>query len=77
MSRPPWRVVPSVRDLRTLEAALACPWPDVLLSQVHIGNLAALSRRIHAAGKRVLVQSDLIGGFRADPEGLLLLLNDY
>lgn len=72
-----WRVIPSVRDLRHLDAALAGPATDVLLSNVHIGNLAGLAARIHAAGRQVLVQSDLVGGFRSDPEGLLLLRNQF
>ena len=48
MTSPSWRVIPSVRDLRTLDAALSSPSPDVLLSNVHIGNLVSLSSRVHA-----------------------------
>lgn len=77
MTSPSWRVIPSVRDLRTLDAALSSPSPDVLLSNVHIGNLVSLSSRVHAMRKNVFVQSDLIGGFRADPDGILLLRNNF
>lgn len=77
MVSPLWHVIPSVRDLRHLEDAEASPAPEVLLSNVHIGNLAALSRHIHQAGKEVLVQSDLIGGFRSDPEGMQLLRKQF
>ncbi|MCI1747307.1 MAG: glycerol-3-phosphate responsive antiterminator [Acidipropionibacterium sp.] len=72
-----WRVIPSVRDLRHLDDALSSSAADVLLSNVHIGNLAALSARIHDDGKRVLVQSDLVGGFRSDTEGLRLLRHEF
>ncbi|MFC7579983.1 glycerol-3-phosphate responsive antiterminator [Schaalia naturae] len=74
---PSWRVIPSVRDLRSLDSAVASPSADILLSNVHIGNLAAIARKVHDAGKHVLVQSDLIGGFKADAEGLLLLRNQF
>nr|WP_307890978.1 glycerol-3-phosphate responsive antiterminator [Acidipropionibacterium jensenii] len=56
---------------------MSCSSAEVLLSNVHIGNLEGLARRVHGAGKQVLVQSDLIGGFRADADGLLLLRNQF
>lgn len=74
---PRWRVIPSVLDLRTFDRALETPADEVLLSNVHIGNLQALANRAREAGKRVLVQTDLIGGFRADVDGLRLLKTQY
>lgn len=76
MSRE-WRVIPSVRELKLLDLALAGTSDDILLSNVHIGNLATISKQVHESGKNVLVQADLIGGFRADTDGLKLLRNHY
>lgn len=76
-TRRRWRTIPSVLDLKTLESATKSGAREVLLSNVHIGNLAAISARLHEAHKQVLVQSDLIGGFKADPLGLRLLRNQY
>ncbi|AMD87742.1 hypothetical protein AXF14_09280 [Actinomyces radicidentis] len=72
-----WRVIPSVRNPRQLEQALASPSDEVLLTGVHIGNLAALARRARESGKEVMVHSDLVGGFRADTEGIRLLANEF
>lgn len=70
-------VIPSVRELKELDRALASPSPSILLTNTHIGNLAALSTRVRDSGKKVLVHADLIGGFRPDRDGLKLLRNMY
>lgn len=70
-------VIPSVRRLRDLGAAIAAPSEYVLLSEVHIGNLQTLASQCIAKGKQVLVQADLIGGFRADRDGIKLLRNMF
>lgn len=70
-------VIPSIRRLQDVEAAIASPCPLVLLSNVHIGNLEALACRLREADKRVVVHADLLGGFRPDREGIKLLKNMY
>lgn len=69
----PNTVIPSVRRLRDLDAALAAPSQAVLLTNVHIGNLEALVARVHAGGKVALIHTDLLGGFRPDKDGIKLL----
>ncbi|PWF26490.1 glycerol-3-phosphate responsive antiterminator [Ancrocorticia populi] len=70
-------VIPSVRKLKDLELALQGPSDFVLLSEVHIGNLEPLAARCAQAGKKVLVHADLIGGFKADRDGIKLLRNMF
>lgn len=74
---PPHTVIPSVRSLRELSATQGCSSPAILLSNAHIGNLEALSRKLHDEGKKVLVHTDLLGGFRPDREGIKLLRNMF
>ncbi|MCF2705876.1 glycerol-3-phosphate responsive antiterminator [Arcanobacterium haemolyticum] len=74
---PERTVIPSVRRLKDLDAALDAPAPCVLFTNVHIGNLADLARRVQERGKSVLVHADMIGGFRADREGIKLLRNMF
>ena len=74
---PDQTVIPSVRHLKELEAALDSASPYVLLTNVHIGNLESLAKRCIAAGKQVLVHCDLIGGFKPDREGIRPLKNMF
>lgn len=70
-------VIPSVRRLKDLEKAVQATSEYVLLSEVHIGNLEPLAARCADAGKKVLVHADLIGGFKADRDGIKLLRNMF
>lgn len=70
-------IVPSVRRLKDLELAVRARSDYVLLSEVHIGNLEPLAARCSEAGKMVLVHADLIGGFKADRDGIKLLRNMF
>ncbi len=70
-------IIPSVRRLKDLELAVQGRSDFVLLSEVHIGNLEPLATRCTQAGKKVLVQADLIGGFKADRDGVKLLRNMF
>ncbi|MGO1593286.1 MAG: glycerol-3-phosphate responsive antiterminator [Ancrocorticia sp.] len=70
-------IIPSVRRLKDLDLAAQCPSDFVLLSEVHIGNLEPLAAVLADAGKMVLVHADLIGGFKADRDGIKLLRNMF
>ncbi len=70
-------VIPSVRHLKDLPAAIEAPSPFVLFTNVHIGNLQVLAAKVKESGKYVLVHSDMIGGFRADRDGVKLLKNMF
>lgn len=56
---------------------MSCPSEQILLTNVHIGNLQVFSARCHDAGKQVFVHVDMIGGFRPDRDGIRLLKNMY
>lgn len=74
---PQRTVIPSVRHLKELEAALVSTSRYVLLTNVHIGNLEPLAKKCIGAGHEVLVHCDLIGGFKPDREGIRLLKNMF
>lgn len=74
---PERTVIPAVRHLKELEMAIEGASPYVLLTNVHIGNLEALSQKCVSAGKQVLVHCDLIGGFKPDRDGVRLLKNMF
>lgn len=66
-------IIPSVRRLRDFDYALKSYSNIVFLSEVHIGNLGPLVKRLQNSGKLAFVNADLIGGFDADPIGIKLL----
>ncbi|WP_277034481.1 glycerol-3-phosphate responsive antiterminator [Propionimicrobium lymphophilum] len=74
---PQGSVIPSVRRLADLDHAVEASCPYVLLTNVHVGNLAGLAKRVIEAEKRPMVHVDLIGGFRPDRDGIRLLKNMY
>ncbi len=59
-------VIPSVRDVRNLDNALKQSQKWVLLSCSHIGNLKELASRCHQAGKKVIINPELVGGLGND-----------
>lgn len=73
----PFQIIPSVLELRNLERALNAETESVLLSNTHIGNLAAFSKRAQSYGKTVMVTLESIGGFKPDSPGMQLLRNQF
>lgn len=59
-------VIPSVKDVRNLDNALKQSQKWVLLSCSHIGNLKELVSRCHQAGKKAIVNPELVGGLGND-----------
>lgn len=72
-----FQVIPSLLKLSRIDEALRSPYDYVLLSQAHIGNLRELTNRCHAAGKRVMVNSELVGGLGSDRTALEMLEKMY
>lgn len=55
-------IVPAVKDLSQLEAALACPCSVVFVLCGDILNIDTILRRLHEAGKKAVVHADLVAG---------------
>lgn len=70
-------VIPSVRDLRYLNQALKSPGDWVLLSSIHIGNLKEAAKKCHQAGKKVIVNHEIVGGLGSDRPAFQLLDRMY
>ncbi|WP_196604287.1 glycerol-3-phosphate responsive antiterminator [Pectinatus haikarae] len=71
-------VIPSVRDIKALNRALAIPGDTILLSTItHIGNLRELVLLCHKAGKRVIVNHELVGGLGNDNMAFEMLKKMY
>ena len=72
-----FHVIPSVREIRHLDKALAGKEEWILLSCAHIGNLRDLVVRCHQAGKKALVNYDLVGGLGSDKTAFHLMKNMF
>jgi glycerol uptake operon antiterminator len=70
-------LIPSIKRLGDLEVALAGKNRAILLTGADIANLKPLAEKVHAAGKGVLVNMELLGGFGRDQVGIKLLKNYY
>ena len=70
-------VIPSIKRLGDLTAALKGDCSAILLTGADIANLKPLAEKVHAAGKEVLVNMELLGGFGRDQAGIKLLKNYY
>lgn len=68
-----FQVIPSIRRLGDLETALNSERDIVLLTGADIANLKLLAEKVHEAGKLVLVNMELLGGFGRDEAGIKLL----
>lgn len=68
-----FHIVPSVRNLRTLELALNGKEEWILLSCCHIGNLRENVNLCHRAGKKVMVNHEIVGGLGADKTAFQML----
>lgn len=73
MSDNSFHIIPSIRKIRYLANALETNNEYILLSEIHIGNLKEMTEVCHQAGKKVIVNLDLIDGFQADTVGIKLL----
>lgn len=72
-----FHVIPSVRSIRYLQSALDCKEEWILLSNIHIGNLKEACRRAHAAGKKVIVNHEIVGGLGSDKAAFHFLKNMF
>lgn len=66
-------VIPSIREIRHLKHALTLHSDFILLSECHIGNLKNMVQMCHKAGKKVIVNMELVGGLSLDKIGIKLL----
>lgn len=73
-----FHMIPSVRNMRYLERALALEEEWILLTNcIHIGNLSKIVKECHKAGKKVIVNHEIIGGLGADKVAFQLLKKMY
>lgn len=73
-----FHIIPSVRNIRYLEQALELEEEWILLTNcVHIGNLSGVVQRCHKAGKKVIVNHEIVGGLGADKTAFALLKKMY
>lgn len=70
-----FQIIPSVTDLKNFEYALEVPGEVIMLAGAHIGNLKGLSRTVHAAGKKVVVNHETVGGLGNDRTSFHMLRN--
>ncbi|MEY0232906.1 glycerol-3-phosphate responsive antiterminator [Providencia manganoxydans] len=70
-------IIPSVRNYKYFERALASHSEYILLPDADIGNLQSMIGKCHKAGKKVLVHLELLGGFKPDQAGVTVLKNFY
>ena len=68
-----FQVIPSIRRLGDLERALKSERQTILLTGADIASLPLLAQKVHDAGKRVLINMELLGGFGRDEVGIKLL----
>lgn len=72
-----FHVIPSVRQMKHLDKALSCQEEWLVLSCAHIGNLRDCVDKCHRAGKKVIVNYELVGGLGSDKIAFELLRNMY
>lgn len=72
-----FQIIPSIRRLNDLEAALNSRCQIVLLTEADIANLKSLVEMVHAKNKKAWVNLELLGGFGRDQVGMKLLKNYY
>ncbi|WP_317854554.1 glycerol-3-phosphate responsive antiterminator [Chakrabartyella piscis] len=72
-----FHVIPSVRSIRYLEQALQGQEEWIMLGCPHIGNLKEMVQVCHQAGKKVIVNHELVGGLGADKVAFQFLKNMY
>jgi glycerol uptake operon antiterminator len=71
------QVIPSVKKLSYLEEALKKEGEYILISRPHIGNLKQLTEQCHAAGKKVMVNTEMVGGLGNDKMAYQMLEKMY
>lgn len=73
-----FHVIPSVRNMRYLEQALKLEEEWILLTNcIHIGNLKETVQKCHRAGKKVIVNHEIVGGLGADKTAFQMLKKMY
>ncbi|MDO5145915.1 MAG: glycerol-3-phosphate responsive antiterminator [Eubacteriales bacterium] len=72
-----FRIIPSVREIRYLNYALSLKNEYIQPSGSHIGNLQQWTDRCHKAGKKVLINHELVGGLGNDKIAFQMLKQLY
>lgn len=72
-----FRIIPSVREIKYLKYALSLQNDYVQPSGAHIGSLQQWTNLCHQAGKKVLVNHELIGGLGNDKMAFQMLRQLY
>ncbi|MFD2630036.1 glycerol-3-phosphate responsive antiterminator [Oceanobacillus kapialis] len=73
----PMHIIPSIKELKNLSYALKLDVTYIYLSDIHIGNLKNMVDLCHKAGKKVIVNMDLVAGLHADGVGIKLLKQQF
>lgn len=68
-----FHIVPSVRNIKNLDKALKGSEEWILLSGIHIGNLRECAVYCHDAGKKVIVNHEIVGGLGLDKTAFQML----
>lgn len=68
-----FHIVPSVRSIKNLDQALKGREEWILLSGIHIGNLRECTAQCHRAGKKVIVNHEIVGGLGLDKTAFQML----
>jgi len=72
-----FQVIPSVREMKYLNYVLSLPNMYVQPSGIHIGNLQQWTNICHQAGKKVLINHELVGGLGNDKMAFQMLKQLY
>lgn len=72
-----FRIIPSVREIRYLKYALSSKCDYVQPSGAHIGSLQQWTKLCHQAGKKVLLNHELVGGLGNDKIAFQMLKQLY
>lgn len=72
-----FHVIPSVRNMKHLNKVLTLEEEWVLLSNIHIGNMKEVCDICHKAGKKVIVNHEIVGGLGIDKTAFQLLKNMF
>lgn len=72
-----FRIIPSVRELKYLKYALSLSNEYIQPSGAHIGNLQQWTHLCHKAGKKVLINHELVAGLGSDKMAFQMLKQMY
>lgn len=72
-----FRIIPSVREMKYLKYALSLENEYIQPTGAHIGSLQQWTNLCHQAGKKVLVNHELVGGLGNDKMAFQMLRQMY